>query len=237
MNNLKHISASSINAYNNCELNWYYTYVLKLLQLPNPAFIIGTLYHKCIEEFYKGGKVDLILDNIKKEILKDKPSDEDIKNYGLIRKMFKAYLLNPIDGDINDNEFRFSIRIPGVDVPLLGFIDRVDNDKIVEYKTTSQDFTLNDIKTLQSRIYVYAIYKEKGKILPVVYSINNKKKVDKKGYKPQVLSIEYSKSDLEATEDEIRTFYDKIGSQTSFRHKQGKYPCPFCHLKSEIKIK
>jgi RecB family exonuclease len=233
---LKTISATSINTYNNCELNWYLKYVAKLLNLPNPAFIIGSAYHKCIEDFNNGMAKEFVIEKLKKDILKDKPTEEDIKTFGLVRRMFEKYLINAIEGSKDSSEFKFNIKIPGIPVPLFGFIDRVDKDKIVEYKTTSQDFTLNDVKTIQSKIYVYAIYRTLKKILPVEYSINNKKKVNKDNYKPQRLRVEYTKDDLEDLEDDLRAFYNKVVSQTNFKHKQGIYPCQWCHIKSEITI-
>ena len=215
MNELKHISASSLTAYNNCPLQWYYAYVLKLIQLPNPAFIIGTAYHKCLEQYHSDVDVEEILSKTKKDLMSNKPTDDEIKNYAMVRKMFEKYCDNFIGGTIIDREYKFSINIPGVPVPLIGFIDRVDEDKIVEYKTSSFDFKEIDIQTIQSRIYTYAVWKKTDKILPVHFSVNNKKKVNNKLYIPQLLIIQYTEKDMVNLELEIKNIWDEMANTIS----------------------
>lgn len=227
---LRIISASSMSSYEMCPKNWYLHYVVKLIDPPNPAFIIGTAYHKCLEDFHNGKKIDAIIEELKKDLLGDEPTKDAIKRFGIVRKMFEKYLLNPLPGDILEQEYKFTVKVPGVPIPLFGFVDRVDVDKIGENKTTSIDFTQKDIQTIQSLIYTYAIYKEKGKILPVHYTVNNKNKVNKDSYKPQRLVIQYTEEDMKELELKIKKFYEEVTTATSFPHKKGKYPCPWCHL-------
>lgn len=239
MNNieLKHISASSMKSYEACELNWYYQYGLKLLQPPNPNFIIGSAYHKCLEEFHSGVAAEDIIKNLKKSLISEKPISEEILRFGTVRKMFEKYLKSPVEGQVIETEKEFSISIPGIPIPLYGFIDRRNVGETIEYKTTSQDYKPEDIRNIQSKIYVYAVWKMTGELLPIKYSVNNKNKVNNDNYKPQVLSTQYTKEDMLALELEIKEFYNKVTTQRRFVHKRGIFPCPFCHLKSEIVLK
>lgn len=239
MNNieLKHISASSMRSYEMCPLNWYYHYALKLIEPPNPNFIIGKAYHKCLEEFYGGVSVEDMIKNLKKSLISEKPTFAEILRFGTVRKMFEKYLKNPVKGQVIETEKEFSIPISGISIPLYGFIDRRNVDEIIEYKTTSQDYKPEDIRNIQSKIYVYAIWKMTGELLPIKYSVNNKNKVNNDNYKPQVFATQYTIEDMIKLEEEIKEFYNKVTTQRRFVHKQGIFPCPFCHLKSEIILK
>jgi len=227
---LKSISATSITTYEECPLKWKYQYIYKLLQLPNDAFIIGIAYHKALQFYHQ-----LPAENTKEKIIKQlknemliKKTDDEIKRFSLVRKMFEKYIENPVLGNIIEKEFNFNVTLPGLPVKLYGFVDRVDEDFIIEYKTTSEDYTQERIDNLQSKIYTYAVLKTKGKLLPVKYSINNKKKVDKKEYKPQVLTIQYNQDDMKKLEQKCLEFYNQI-QHSEFKHRQGShcYYCPF----------
>ena len=224
---MKSISATSVNTYNMCPRWWYFNYRLHLLQLPNPAFIIGTAYHKCVELHKKKSNSE-ILNEIKKDVLLNSPpTKEEINAYGLIRVMFEKYCQYPIEGEVVYNEYKFNVPVPGIPVNLYGFVDRVDTDKIVEYKTSSYDYEQKDIETIQSKIYTYAIWKSQGKMLPVKYSIMNKTKAGKKDYKPQIMTIQYNEKDMKSLEQELIAFYNKIIHEKDFKYKQGTH-CYFC---------
>lgn len=224
---IKTISASSITTYDACPLQWYYNYMLKLVQLPNPAFMVGTAYHKALELFHQSRKDEQIKETIKKLLLSDKKEKDEIERYALVAAMFRKYKENLLKGDIVHNEFRFRQKVPNLPVPLYGFVDRVDTDKIVEYKTSSFDYKRENIETLQSKIYTYAVWKKKGKILPVHYSVMNKKKARKKEYKPQVMVIEYKEQDMLDLEKTLIEFYNKVVNKKEFIYKQGIH-CRWC---------
>jgi len=227
MPKIKTISASSISSYQNCPLSWYYNYILKLIQLPNPAFIIGTNYHKCLERFHSGDSKEQIIADLKTQLLSGKPTGDEIERFGLVRKMFEKYIKNPLTGKVIETEFSFSIPIEGIPVPLYGFVDRVDEDKIGEYKTSSFDYKEEDIHTIQSKIYSYAVWKKKGKLLPVVYSVNNKGKVNNDNYIPQQMKIQYTEQDMKDLEEYVKNFYKEIESKDKFEPTPGVH-CRWC---------
>lgn len=217
---MEKISATCISSYEMCPLQFFFNYELKLLQLPNPAFIIGTAYHKALELFHTGNSEEKIKYDIKELV-------ESIEDYALVMGMFNKYKNNPIEGKTISNEFNFTQKVPMVDIPLFGYIDRIDEDKIVEYKTSSFDYKDENIKTLQSLIYTYVVYKQKGKILPVYYSVNNKKKVHNTKYVPQKLIVQYNENDMVNIEKKIQEFYQKVINEKDFKPKQGNH-CYWC---------
>lgn len=227
MEKIKTISASSINTYSVCPLQWYFNYMLKLVQLPNPAFLVGTAYHKALELFHLGRNDEQIKDEVKKLLVSDIKDKEQIERYALVALMFRKYKESPVLGDIVSAEFQFSQPVSLLEVPLFGYIDRVDTDKIVEYKTSSYDYTRKDIESLQSKIYTYVVWKQKGKILPVCYSVNNKKKAKNKDYKVQQMTIEYKETDMIQLEAKLREFYLLVTKEKDFNYKQGTH-CRWC---------
>jgi len=224
---MRSVSATSINTYNMCPQWWQWHYEFKLPQLPNDAFIVGTAYHKGLEQWGSGMAKDLIIDNAKRELIKNK-TKEEIERFGLVRKLLTKFFDNPLEGDILHREYEFKTRVPNLPVSLFGYIDRVDVEKIIEYKTSSFDYKEKDMRNFQSKIYSYVVWKLLGKILPVHYSVNNKKKVNDDEYVPQDLSILYTKEELIDLEKDLIEFYNKVQDK-KFEHKQGShcYWCPY----------
>lgn len=68
-------SASRLKVYNVCPLQFKYSYILKLLQLESEALLIGSAYHKALEEYYKTTAQPTAV---------------------ALQKMLKKYLENPI---------------------------------------------------------------------------------------------------------------------------------------------
>lgn len=209
---IKTLSATSLKTYETCPFQFYYTYILKLRQLPNDAFKIGTAFHKCLELFHKGVTVDKIMEKMFTELVVDKTKAE-LEMYGLIRKMLDKYVSNPVLDENIENEYQFSIPIKGIPVPLFGYIDRITDKGIVEYKTSSFDYDFKDIDTIQTRSYSYAYWRKYQSIPLVKFIIFNKKKINKKDYKPQVMEITLPETELTIFEDKCRDIYNKINNK------------------------
>jgi len=228
---MKHISATSLKTFQTCPMQWMYKYDYELLQAPNPAFQIGSAYHKMVEEFHKGISVENILENTKKDIIKKKTNDE-IDMFGLLRLMFVKYAENPIKGNTVKTEFRFNIPLPNLKVGLYGFIDRiVEGDRIVEYKTTSKDYIQEDVNNIQSHIYSYVYFKIYGKIPTVTYSVVNKKKIKQPNYRLQILEIKCTDKDLKTLETDCVNFYNDV-QEKKFKANKGKHCfwCPYVNF-------
>lgn len=194
---MKTISATSLRSYETCPYQWKMKYVHKLEQLENDAFIVGKAYHRAVELFHKGMDKELVIEKIKSEMLSEKPTDKEIDNFGLVRVMFKKYTEYPFEGETLETEYKFYIKSPKLPYPFFGFIDRIIPDIVLDYKTSSKDFTQEDIEDNPATdIYSYAFWRKYGKMPRVVYHINNKKKAHKPNYKPQILETTRTKEDI-----------------------------------------
>lgn len=231
---MKTISATSINTYNNCPLQWKYKYIFHLLEPENPAFIIGTCYHKAVELFHTGQDKDFIMEEMKKLLLVNK-SKEEIDRFACVRKMFEKYLVYPVEGETVQTEYKFSLDIFN-GIKLIGFIDRVTPDSIIDYKTSSFDYETEETdNNIQADIYSYVFWKEKGELPNVVFQIMNKKKAGQTDYKPQLITFKKTIKDMEDLEVKLKEFYDNV-EQEKFEPKEGKY-CLWCPFKENCPIK
>jgi len=82
-------------------------------------------------------------------------------------------------------------------------LDRLDTDKIVEYKTSSFDYTDKDVDNWQTSIYILYIYETTGMILPMVYSVVNKVKAKTIKYVPQVITVTKTEKDIEEIKQKL----------------------------------
>lgn len=225
---MRNISATRLQTYFTCPKQYEFKYVYKLLQLPNEAFVIGKLYHKCVEDFHSGRNKQDIIASLREKTMKGKVTDEKINTFGLLRKMFECYAQNSILDDTIETEYNFNIEVPNISVPLYGFIDRITENGIIEYKTSSFDYKQEDIIRIQTDVYSYVFWKKYGKMPEVIYSIMNKKKVNKSSYRPQVLKITRTETDMENLEKKCLEFCGNVESK-KFKPSRGKHClwCPF----------
>ena len=61
-------------------------------------------------------------------------------------------------GEMVETEQKETFDIPGTDIKVTVIIDRKDTDKIIDYKTTSVDYKVEDCKNIQSLLYVYKFW-------------------------------------------------------------------------------
>lgn len=222
INNMKiqNVSYTSYSLYKSCPYCWYLQYKVKLIQPETPALKIGSMYHKGLELLYKeelkGNKdpLNVVLEHIKKEIIVDK-TDEEIDQFGLIRKMVELFHAN-YNSQVTDmgktigSEWFFNMKMQDCPLMLTGFIDRITEKGIVEYKTTSQDYKQEEADGLQSLFYNYPYKKQYGRTPQIIYHVTNKKKVRDSSYKPQVLRVQKPETAIQELEDMISEFHDNV---------------------------
>ncbi len=172
-------SASKLKIYKTCPLQYRYTHELGFLQPISEAMLLGLAYHKAIENYYQSNQL---------------PNDD------VLKPMIQKYLENPVKGIPVENEK--VIKFDFEDISIKAIIDRLDEDKIVEYKTSSFDYKEADVSNWQTDLYIWLIYKTTGKLLPMEYSVLNKKKVKSKKYKPQIIRVE--RDNIEEIEENLR---------------------------------
>lgn len=188
-----------------------------MMQPQSDALEIGTAYHLMLELYHDGKTENEILDTVSKTTTSI--SREDLLS------MLNKYKENPVDGKILRKEEYFKLDIG---IVVTGKIDREDEDKTIDYKTTSVDYKEENCRDTQSRLYTYYRWKRDGKIFPFVYSVLNKKKVKSIKYKPQKITIQYKEYDINSIPKEFNEVNDKILNKEFEPIKGPKcFMCPY----------
>ena len=211
---MRTISATSLKTYQTCPYQWKMKYIHRLEQLPNDAFEVGTQYHKAVEMFHTGMDKEMILNQIKSEMLSEKPTSKEIDKFGLVRVMFEKYVEYPFEGETLETEYKFYIKSPKLPYPFFGFIDRIIPGIVLDYKTTGKDFKQEDIEDNPATdIYSYAFWRKYGEMPRVIYHVNNKKKAHKTNYKPQILETIRTKENVSALFVKCNKFCDDVKNE------------------------
>lgn len=136
---VKHFSASSASTYMSCPAKWKYRYIDQLPEAPSEALERGTMVHKAMERYWTGGY--------------GKPERGIHRYISAYRKMTGA--VEP--EQVKAVELELRAELPGVDVPLLGFIDCYTVDGlVVDLKTAAKPWwDGRAVKELQPALYAY----------------------------------------------------------------------------------
>lgn len=213
------LSATSYNTYKECPLKFKYTYIYKLFQPQSNALEIGSAYHLMLELHSNGISdqvaVERAFEITSKCIIENPKTDKELKNNYLsskdgLRAMLDKYKENPVVGNIISREQFFRLTEKDIGVDITGKIDREDDDKTIDYKTTSKDYKEENCKDVQSRLYTFYRWHRDGKIFPFVYSVLNKDKINNPKYKPQKITINYTEDEIKFIPREFKEVNDKI---------------------------
>ena len=149
---LKHLSYSSVNTYLMCPRSWKYRYIDKVPAPTSPALIFGSAFHKTIEAFLTRDTSEP-LEAIWCEQWAAKVDEESniawssdttgnlnamgIKMFSDIDIIATIEALRPADPE---NIERFvELRVPGVPIPIVGYIDFITGAGIpCDFKTSSK---------------------------------------------------------------------------------------------------
>lgn len=177
----KALSASALNTYIDCPLQFYFSYIegVKIedeISEELEASEFGSIFHFAMEQIYKPYQGKIITTQIVKTILEnsyliENKIDEgflkyknivDPKGYALlIKRLIIKYVQITLRYDLSDAPFEYlgaekrltslvNVK-PGMDVPLKGFLDRLDKKetlRIVDYKTGKGDMNFKSIESL-----------------------------------------------------------------------------------------
>ena len=206
------ISATRYSTFERCPLQYLYKYKYRLLSQKSDALIIGSLYHEMLEEYHNNNEPKA------RQIIKDNPEHSE-----MLTHLFTKYLGNPVLGNVLETEYEFHVDIPGVDIPLFGFMDRIDESQGVEYKTSSKKWNDKDVETIQTDIYMYVLLKKFGRPVPLVYSINNKKT----NVLPQIIPVTRSEDEIMGLESKIKKYIIDV-STSRFEATPGPHCFGLC---------
>lgn len=171
---IEHLSYSSIETYHLCPRSWWHRYVDKTPAPASPSLVFGTAFHNAVEQ--------AIADGAKEPRLYWRPQwREALERYDAIdwRGESEAALLDLGEAMLSDPaveaqvaaltpmrlggepliEARFEMWVPGVAVPVIGFIDIIESDGVPgDLKTASRAWPETRAHSaLQATIYIAAL--------------------------------------------------------------------------------
>ena len=234
---LDHLSYSSISAYLSCGRNWQFKYVEQVSTPTTPELVFGTAFHHTVEQYIATRQPLLQLwgacwhkatEGTDVEWGTETP--EELLNDGLrilSDETVQRRLLSivPLCDDAGPRiERRVELRVPGVPMPVVGYIDLITSDCVPgDIKTSKYAWTQDRAeKELQPVFYLAALnqagFHAHG--WRFRHYIFTKTKV------PQVQVIEHQHSAREVfwLFKVVKTVYDAIESQT-FLLNPGGWQC------------
>lgn len=198
MNEITHLSYSSISAYLSCPALWKFRYIDKLPVPVSPNLFFGSVWHNTIEEYISvsaSGK-DALLDmyntwwkrqmdseghNIVNESEIDAAYDQGyLWIYGPVEAgehTDMASFLDTIKPKQRKNagenekplyvEEKITLNVPGVPVPIIGYIDVITQDDIpTDFKTSSKAWTNQKAEDEMQPLFYLAALSQAGIRVP-----------------------------------------------------------------------
>jgi hypothetical protein len=179
---LDHLSYSSISSYLSCAAAWKYHYLDKVPTPTSPELVFGSAFHSTIEEYIKGAHqanlVDLWQTSWTRHVeatpqISWSDSPESYCNTG-IRMFTSPEITNGIlsikamKGETGPViEKKVELRVPGVPVPIVGYIDIITEDGIPgDFKTSSKSWTSDKAVNEMQPIFYLAALSQIGMSVP-----------------------------------------------------------------------
>lgn len=175
MTQLTHLSYSSINLYLTCAEHWRRKYLLKQPQPSTPALIIGSAVHGTLEEslvkrqplaqLWPGvwaAKLKQDADSI--EWGADTPEQHFNDGLRLVSEPAVQQLVDGLTPLVDEVgvfiERKVELRVPGVPVPVIGYIDLMTADGVPgDFKTSRNRWTQADAEgEIQPLVYLAALH-------------------------------------------------------------------------------
>lgn len=174
-----HLSASSINDYVECGLLYKFGKIDKIpvdYKTDNLAF--GSVIHLVLGEFYTAKMIDVKLtlkqlqecfeshwiSRVKDRDYIEYSKGKDFETFLLMGKeLLSAWYHALLDDDFNviGVEETFSVKLPGIDIPIIGAMDLIEEDEntiiITDFKTSARSYSVDEVdKNMQLLLYQVA---------------------------------------------------------------------------------
>jgi hypothetical protein len=172
---VEHLSYSSISTYLTCARSWRFRYVDKIKTPKSPELAFGSAFHGTIERFIAGEHKADILSLWGEEWntqMKNEPpefelgeSPEAFFNQGVgmftdngIRQGLLSIKAGQ-DASGNRIERKVELEVPGVDVPVIGYVDVITDDGVPgDFKTSARAWTTSKAQLeVQPLVYLAAL--------------------------------------------------------------------------------
>ena len=180
-----HLSASSINEYVECSLQYRLGRIDKLpLEFQSDALLFGTCIHRVLEEYYSARMIGdrMLLKDVHEffvfkwlEIAKGRTDIRyaDGSDYNVLL-MYGRDLLTAWYNKLPDDDFTilaieeaFSFNLPGIDIPIIGAMDLVEQDSagtliITDFKTSGRAYSKDEVDSNQQLTMYQIAAKQNG---------------------------------------------------------------------------
>jgi len=185
VNEIDHLSYSSISNYLMCARSWKFHYLDKVQTPTAPALVFGSAFHNTLEGHIRDGQgeVQQVLDsrwrcewidqlerNAENGIDWGKDSEEDMTDLGV--KMFSdpdiIALVDSLQPLVLDEqvqiERRVELQVPGVPIPIIGYIDMIEADGVpCDFKTSGRSWNQDQADSeMQPTFYLAALNQAEG---------------------------------------------------------------------------
>lgn len=162
---LDHLSASSVNKFLRCPRQFQEDYIRGVKGPSSSAILIGSAAHAALALMMKGEDWDWeeIWYSLIAEAEEDGPilwkDSPEVSKRVAETMVYHYYQTIGRFLDVEETELEFSVSVPGVPIPVIGFIDLVTKPVGIDYKTTgyfSRNIRLNKEWVLAQGIYQLA---------------------------------------------------------------------------------
>lgn len=226
---LQHLSYSSISTYLLCARSWRYRYIDKVETPKSASLVFGSAFHNAIEEHLrsqcKGEPTDILskwqhawqTECASPAIDWGDSTPEQLSNDGLRMLSHKETLaalgkLQPlVENGEPVIERRIELRVPGVPVPIIGYIDMIDAVGIPhDFKTSARAWTLDKLDGELQPLFYIAAMAQAGSLLNPMRQFRHVVFVKTKTPQVQVLEAMHSAGELLWLLDMIRSVWRGI---------------------------
>jgi len=170
---IDHLSYSSITLYLDCPEAWRRKYILKDPVKSSPALVVGSAFHGTVERLVQvtdGDVVKIWDEEFKKATAKDAVEwglDTPEQHYNDGLRMLTHPTIKTAIADIHPGqdeagykiERKVELRVPGVPIPVIGYIDAIlDDGTPADFKTSKMSWTeAKASDSLQTLFYLAAM--------------------------------------------------------------------------------
>lgn len=168
--NLDHLSYSSISKYQTCPRAWRFHYLDQVETPTSPNLVFGSAFHQAVEDYLITREMNWathweqqLADS--PEIAWGKDTPEGMADLGN-RMLTQPEIIGVLDGIeplIVDEQLmiekRIELRVPGVPIPIIGYIDLVEADGVpADFKTSSRSWNASKAREeMQPSFYLAAL--------------------------------------------------------------------------------
>lgn len=237
---LNHLSYSSIKCYLDCPANFKFRYIDKLPTKPSPALIFGSAWHGTVETFIRSAKKPDLLktwqDNWGKQLETNQDIEwgddtpESICNDGV--KMAQSAEIQALLSTLKPKrvgediwiEKKVELHVPGVSIPIIGYIDFIGEDGIPgDFKTSARSWSDDQAANEMQPLFYLAALNQAGIPTPG-FKFRHYIFVKTKTPKVQVFETIYTINDLVFLFKTISNVWDAIQKE-AFCENSGTWLC------------